>query len=802
MSQLLLNLSRHRFLGTSVKVFVLAILAHLLLSPLSHAQLATELPTGSTVRDVKTFGAVGDGVTDDTQAIRDAIASTFNAWEQIYFPPGTYLVSDEINWQRFLTLRGAGADQTTIRLADNAANYQDPTQAQAVLFCRNSGRNPGNDNTSHSNYIFNMTIDTGQGNPGAIGIDFSSHNGGGVVSVRLVDGGNSLTGLSLERDSPGPALIRDVEVVGFDSGIRTSYGVYSMTFEDITLTDQRVTGFYNGQHNASVRGLVSNNRVPAITLDDGRDYGLLVLLDATLTGGAPEATAIVGNGELFARRVSASGYGVALENGSSRITDRFIEEYSTSPLLDAEGNETTSLDLSVPPTPVVPVEATGEWVNVTDYADLAEENNWAPAIQAAIDAGKRTIYFPNKTHAVYSIQEDIYVRGSVERIVGLYARFEGEGKLITQNEQPLVLEQVRADQGIVHEGMGPLVVTYSLGGNIETRPGAGDIFVEDWCCGNVQLNQTNGYFSQFNNEDTRSPKVYNDGGKMVVLNIKTEQSSQVLHGVNGSQTEILGGLLYPVQATPTEPTYHMENSSFGALHREVGPAYPHFLLKDGKLLDPSFSYGTRFVARNTEDEEKEIEDRIVSVIAPEVVAPGTSAEVTVTYRASEERDVIVVFQTDTSPYRVYKVGKQRISAGSGTLNFTIPIPDTTPVANGAYQFQTFIAPTGKSWNQRLDNLRLYDVDVVVGNEAASARLGSFDKLSLFPNPLTTGTLTLRFGSRAAFTAVSIYDAYGRLIRQLDDNADRIKREDFPAPGLYFITVVGDQRRATQPLLVE
>lgn len=51
---------------------------------------------------VKDFGAVGDGVTDDTAAIQTAI----NAGNDVYFPVGTYLVSAQINLKSNLSLRG------------------------------------------------------------------------------------------------------------------------------------------------------------------------------------------------------------------------------------------------------------------------------------------------------------------------------------------------------------------------------------------------------------------------------------------------------------------------------------------------------------------------------------------------------------------------------------------------------------------------------------------------------------------------------------------------------------------------
>ena len=51
------------------------------------------MPTKEMV-NVKDFGAIGDGVTDDTQAIKAAIATG----KQIYMPPGSYFYNGSIWW--------------------------------------------------------------------------------------------------------------------------------------------------------------------------------------------------------------------------------------------------------------------------------------------------------------------------------------------------------------------------------------------------------------------------------------------------------------------------------------------------------------------------------------------------------------------------------------------------------------------------------------------------------------------------------------------------------------------------------
>lgn len=77
------------------------------------------------VTDVRAFGAMGDGVTDDTIAIRTAIGRTRDGGV-VYFPAGTYLLFGPGNWGNFLwlsdrrclTFRGDGAGCSVIRRAD------------------------------------------------------------------------------------------------------------------------------------------------------------------------------------------------------------------------------------------------------------------------------------------------------------------------------------------------------------------------------------------------------------------------------------------------------------------------------------------------------------------------------------------------------------------------------------------------------------------------------------------------------------------------------------------------------------
>jgi GH24 family phage-related lysozyme (muramidase) len=75
--------------------------------------------TGKTF-SVKDFGAKGDGVTDDTQAIKNALAAADKVdWSTVYFPTGTYVVKDTLfpGYDKVRWL-GDGKSTSTIKAAN------------------------------------------------------------------------------------------------------------------------------------------------------------------------------------------------------------------------------------------------------------------------------------------------------------------------------------------------------------------------------------------------------------------------------------------------------------------------------------------------------------------------------------------------------------------------------------------------------------------------------------------------------------------------------------------------------------
>jgi hypothetical protein len=88
------------------------------------ATLTSDLVThpqggSSTYTSVRTFGATGDGKTDDTHAIRTAIAATAHGGT-VFFPPGTYIVSQTIALRSNSTYLGSNNNASIIQQANHA----------------------------------------------------------------------------------------------------------------------------------------------------------------------------------------------------------------------------------------------------------------------------------------------------------------------------------------------------------------------------------------------------------------------------------------------------------------------------------------------------------------------------------------------------------------------------------------------------------------------------------------------------------------------------------------------------------
>ncbi len=531
------------------------------------------------------YGAKGDGVADDTAAIQKALDDHPNAGAIIYLPDGVYRISDTLRWPKGphggmeykrTQLEGASREKTILKVADDTPGFGDAAKPKAVIW---TGSAPAQ---RFSNAVRSLTIDTGT-NAGAIGAQFMANNEGTVRDVTIR--GNGPIGLDLGyTDENGPCLIKNVDVIGYKVGIDLRSAVNSVTMENVRVAKQTECGIKNQGQVLNIRKLKSDNAVPAIV--NAKGPGVLTLVDAKLTGGAPGTAAIKNAAPLFARNVTASGYAKALENtlGTTPAPDGLtLDEFTALPAMHLFESSGKSLNLKVEDEPTVPDDDPATWANVVKFGaggNTYQKRNVqddAPAFQKAIDSGATTIYVPR---GFYVLHDTVTVRGKVRRIVFMGSQLVGGDRIgdkpafrIADGEsQTVILERMNETYGskaktwIEHATNRTLVVKNCIFGKFEGT--GGRVFIEDVCGGPFLFRQQAVWARQLNQE-TKGLHVLNDGGSLWVLGYKTERSGTLLETKNGGKTEVLGCFAYATTGVSADPMFVVSDSAFSATMGEA-----------------------------------------------------------------------------------------------------------------------------------------------------------------------------------------------------------------------------------------
>ncbi|MBR7742678.1 hypothetical protein KC207_05170 [Phycicoccus sp. BSK3Z-2] len=544
------------------------------------------------------FGAVGNGVTDDTaafvaaydhivdryQAERDDVARS--SQNIIYVPDGDYLVSDTILYTAALLENGNGQEQiarvrfqgesrdgTVIRLRDEAPGFGEGAHKPVLSLAK------GVQNGSvASNYVQNLTIDTGSGNPGAVGLVHAGANNGGVRQVTIRSGdGTGDTGLSLEIQVTQGSY-RNLVVEGFDTGIFAGPPRgFSVAFEHVALTGQRVAGIHVEDAVLSVRDLENRNRVPAAVVSG--DDGLLVLLESRLVGGAPAEVAVESRaGGLLVRDVVVGGYAGAVSRaGEVAVPTGRVTEYSAQGVQTLFPTAEHTLGLAVEETPLrawpEDVEA---WANVQDFGAVGDGvTDDSAAIQAAMDSGAAVVHF-QPGHR-YVVEATVTVPSSVERVNFMYTHVV-QGPALDRldieeglpmfrvggraDDVPLVVEDLfgwiqgeERSPVIDHASRRTLVVLdchHQHAPIYRNSVTGGCVFLESVSCRTGRHEPHKGLpgfvftgqkvWARFLDPEYGDPNLVNDGSDLWVMACKFEGGWTMIDTVGGGRTEMLGGM--------------------------------------------------------------------------------------------------------------------------------------------------------------------------------------------------------------------------------------------------------------------
>jgi hypothetical protein len=243
-------------------------------TPVSQS-LQTWLDQFASVTD---FGAVGDGVTDDTAAINRALYQLYcrevnpQVRRSLFFPAGTYLVSGTINIPPYAMLYGEGTNSSVISLVNNGGAV--PYVAQTADSLQQTGANIGSNGAVPPQYVNISNLGFRSADP--------------LSSVFLV--GQAKNCHFQNVGFYGPLTTTNLttnanNTVGVDFKSTTSLICTEIVFDGCVFTGT-VYAVNTGQQ---LQGIVFTNG-KFITLYQG-----IVLGNGTVTNGGPTGVRIIGN---------------------------------------------------------------------------------------------------------------------------------------------------------------------------------------------------------------------------------------------------------------------------------------------------------------------------------------------------------------------------------------------------------------------------------------------------------------------------------------------------------------------------
>ncbi|KAK6354721.1 hypothetical protein TWF696_003860 [Orbilia brochopaga] len=263
------------------------------LDAIAHQGRAPYAPTDYKVyRNVKDFGAKGDGITDDTVAIQDAIASgnrcglscdsSTTKPALIYFPPGTYKVSATIQMYYFTHFVG---DPVTLPRLKASSTFPAASVIDANPY-DNTGHNWHGSTNNFYKVIRNLIIDTTDV-PAAVevkGIHWQVAQATSLDHVKFFannEPGTQHWGLYMEDGSGG--YLSDLE---FNGGLYgANLGNQQFTLQNMVFNDCGTGLHFFWGWLWDLKGLIFNNVGTAIDISaggpDALGVGSVVVADST-----------------------------------------------------------------------------------------------------------------------------------------------------------------------------------------------------------------------------------------------------------------------------------------------------------------------------------------------------------------------------------------------------------------------------------------------------------------------------------------------------------------------------------------
>ena len=349
----------------------------------------------------------------------------------IYFPEGTYLVSDTVTYThnnlknifdskpgfeltRGIHFLGESREKTVIKLKDNSAGFENGSRKPVISFVNADGcLENETSNVSQLNTFEDITVDCGNGNSGAVGLRFIANNSGRIENV-LLKGGGADTGIQLAVGSEG--VFRNISVTGFNTGVY-AYKTSVCVLEGFRFSDISGATVRTGRGSAVFGGFREEDAKKIELIGENGSYAIL---DNSLS-------TVPAKNEVYSVYESRGVYANNIHIGE-------IEEFRRADV----PTEKFNLDAE-------------DFAVVEDYGAVGDgKHDSTSAIQKALDSGKKAVLFSG---GHYLVNGSISVPATVSRIDFMFCDFFAGENLISgkadalfvineDHNTPLVMEHL------------------------------------------------------------------------------------------------------------------------------------------------------------------------------------------------------------------------------------------------------------------------------------------------------------------------------------------------------------------------
>jgi hypothetical protein len=383
----------------------------------TQVDLYASLPHGNMFRNVKDFGAKGDGVNDDTEAFINALDHNVGIEGEkrhgtVYIPSGRYVIKDTLIIWKGTHLIGDRNNPPTLILPSGTEGFSDPSNPKPLIVTANGwGIDPksrdwrtrrddkgGSTNNTFFTSIRNIKIRIERGNPGAIGIYWCVAQATALRDVEI-EGGDAYACIKTSLWGGG-GVISNIKVIGGERGWEvdqtSQFLIRSATFSQQSLFAIRLVGIWN----FVFLDLHISNSKSGVVLEGGN---CVSFIDSTFEN-IKDGIAISPQpmpGSLFLQNINCKGL-KEIVKGHLSAGNR-IDRWIASKELYKDGEKVAQIQFKGKfeklPSPAFPQMST-KMRSVTEFGAYPDDGiDDTKAIQEAINQCKE-LYFPSGEYLI------------------------------------------------------------------------------------------------------------------------------------------------------------------------------------------------------------------------------------------------------------------------------------------------------------------------------------------------------------------------------------------------------------------